>query len=160
MKKFVACIATVALMFTATTANAEKWVGVFLPMQSPLVDQKTEGRTESQYFMDVWHSYELGRIQGAAAEVTVFLRTNRQNDIVHQGVVSGHEYFPIDRNRVTRDTMLCVQVPWTIIAHQTMAAGEHIACTPKGQVDSWFNQGRGNTADDAWGVIAIAPAGM
>jgi hypothetical protein len=145
-------------MASSPNAGGQKWVGVFIPMQSPLVDQKTAGRNADQYFMDIWNSYEAGRVQGAVADVHVFLWTGDHIETIYRGQVSGHQYFPVSRASVSSDTLLCVEVPWAIIAHQRVAAGDRVMC--EAGTDAWFRQGRGNTADDAWGIIAIAPAGM
>lgn len=135
-----------------------RYVGVFIPQQDPTVDQQTAGKNADQYFMPLWKLYERGRINGATANVHIFLQDGDREVSLYNGSVEGFKYFPVNRSQVTSSTLLCVKTPWSIIAHQRVAAGENIMC--EAGVNAYFAQGNGRTAEDAWGVIAIAPAGF
>ena len=153
-------IATLALMLAVSlpAQAADRWVGVFIPQQDILVDNYTRGKTADEYFMPLWGLYENRRISGGVSQVRLFLLNGRQQTTIFNGRVDGHKYVSVDRRNIGPSTLLCVEVPWPIIAHQRVAAGERVMC--ERGVDSWFRQGRGKTSEDAWGVIAIKPAGL
>jgi hypothetical protein len=130
-------------------------------MQNPIVDAIVDARTGDQYFMPVWEAYQEGRVDGADANVRVFLSTNNEQVTIYNGPVSGHKYFEVSRSQVKTNTYLCVETPWAIIAHQKVASGDNVACTRTArELYDWFDQGRGKREEDAWGIIAIAPAGI
>jgi hypothetical protein len=136
-----------------------RYVGVFIPQQNPTVDRLTRGNTADEYFMPVWTAFEQGRVQGASALVEVYLEADDGSErSLYNGPVNGFRYIPIDRSALDANTLLCVRVPWQIIAHQRVNEGGDSMCDSG--ADAYFQNGRGRTADDAWGVIAIAPVGL
>ena len=146
-------------MSTAYALNDERWVGVFIPQQSPSVDSITANRTEDQYGMPLWRAYESGRVAGAQSNgIHLFLQDGDRTQTLYRGPVSGHYKMPIPQRLVGFNTKLCVQVPWAIITHQRVAAGDGIAC--EAGAAAYFAQGRGRSEADAFGVIAIKPSGV
>lgn len=162
MHKILALVSMILVLSGAGLAPAQAgYVGVFIPMQNPIVDAIVDARTGDQYFMPVWSAYKKGRVSGAEANVRVFLSTNNEQMDIYNGPVSGHQYFRIDNALVKTNTYLCVETPWAIIAHQQVASGDKVACTRSArELHDWFSDGRGRTPEDAWGIIAIAPAGI
>jgi hypothetical protein len=156
IRSFVAALAVIFTLVLPALAS-ERWVGVFIPQQDPLVDNFTKNKNADQYFMPLWHLYQKGRIQGAVSDVRLFLLDGDRQTTIYNGIVDGYKYVGIERSAMHSSTLLCVQVPWPIIAHQRVAAGDRIMC--ERGVDEWFRQGRGMKPEDAWGVIAIRPAG-
>lgn len=161
MRSILTFVGVVFALFCVGFAPAQAgYVGVFIPMQNPIVDAIVDARTGDQYFMPVWSAYKKGRVAGAEGTVRVFLSTNNEQIDIYNGPVSGHKYFQVDNGMVKTNTYLCVETPWSIIAHQKVASGDRVACTRTArELYDWFSEGRGRTAEDAWGIIAIAPAG-
>lgn len=151
------------LTMVATTlfvrpADADtRYVGAFLPQQGPALDQIIGGRYADDYFMELWQAYERGRVQGATANVVLFLSTNGRTQVIHQGTIRAYQYFPIERSEVQRDTHLCVTADRTI-RHQRLAAGPNTACATRGSLDEYLAQGNGRQPEDAYGVVAALSA--
>ena len=153
-------VAAFAFCFANVASADTRYVGVFTPLQSALTDRIVGDDDANDYFMRIWTSYEIGNIDAATGHVQVFLETNGRQVTIFEGVVLGHQYFGIDRSQVSRDTMLCVRPSWPFMPYQRRANEQGVNCTPPGQVNRWFTQGRGRRPGDAWGVMAFYPAGI
>lgn len=165
VKMFLAVVAFVGLTACQTTTNGgdmteradTRYVGVFMPVQNPALDQITAGRHENDYFLPAWRAYERGQVAGAQAQVRLFLLNGQDQTTVYDGMVDGYRYVSIDRSQVQSGTQLCAEVPFRI-SHQTLAAGDRMVCTVYGDLDNYLQSGNGRRPEDAFGAIAIAPA--
>lgn len=132
-------------------------IGVFTPQQSPAVDRIAGGKTANDYFMPLWRAYENGRVEGAQDTVTVYLYRNGDRPWSQTVAIDGYAKFTVSRHLIDNATSLCVEVPWPHITHQKKAPNPRIMCAD--DVNAYMASGRGNTAADAYGVVAIKPAG-
>ena len=137
--------------------SGDRWIGVFIPMQSPATDRIASGQHANNYFMPLWNAYQSGSVQGGSAMVTAYLYKNGQTTWRWTGHVSGMEKRKLPGHLIDRDTSLCVSTPWKWIAHQKSAPVPGVMCADK--IWRYMNSGRGRTAADAYGVVAIQPAG-
>ncbi len=155
-----ACQPTTTGVQTQVSRSGQVWVGAFLPEQSPRVDSVSAGRHENDYFMPLWREYQAGRVNGARADITLYLLTNGREEVIFRGLIDGYRYVAINRGQVGQQTQLCVLAPFDFTAaHQTRGPAPNIMCTVQGDMNAYFVQGRGRTESDAWGVVAIASAG-
>ena len=146
-----------AVMLTPTAALADtRYVGIFMPVQNPHLDQITAGQHENDYFLPAWRAYQDGRVAGASANVRLFLLDGQTQTTIYRGRVDGYRYVTIDRTQVRASTQLCAEVPFRI-SHQTLAAGDRMVCTVQGDLNHYFRSGNGQRPGDAFGAIAIAP---
>lgn len=167
MRNIVMMIAAlVALVATSAcvpeggpVGGPEVHVGVLLIEQDPVVDRIAAPANANQYFMTFWDMYQRHEVRGAVATVEVFLQHGGEPVYSRTIAVDGVAKFAVPLSAIKPDTGLCVRVPaeWIIIAQQKIAAHEGVNCTP--DIYPYFASGRGRTAEDAYGVIAIKPAG-
>jgi hypothetical protein len=155
-----ACQTTTSGGAVAQSASSDRrYVGAFLPVQSPRVDTIVNRQRANSYFMPLWAEYQAGRVEGARVNITLFLSTGGQETVIYQGPIDGFRYVAVNRSQVGPGTSLCVRAPFEFIAHQQVSAGPGTMCTVPGDVDRYFAEGRGRVDRDAFGVVAIAPAG-
>lgn len=136
--------------------NDTRYVGIFMPVQSPRLDQITAGRHENDYFLPTWRAYQTGRVSGASANVRLFLLNGQEQTTIYDGSIDTYKYVSVEGSQVQSDTQICAEVPFRI-SHQTLAAGDRMVCTVKGDLKNYFRSGKGKRPEDAFGVIAIAP---
>lgn len=142
--------------FDSNGVSGQRYIGVFIPQQSPAVDRIAAGKHENDYFMPLWKAYERGKVDAASAEVTVYLYKNGDRIWSRTKVVDGYEKFAVDGSLIDSETSLCVATPWEP-AHQTVQPIPKVACAD--DIYPYMKGGRGRTSTDAYGVIAIKPAG-
>lgn len=164
MKVMLAVVALAGLTACqTTTAGGEmtdradtRYVGIFMPVQNPALDQIVGDGYASEYFLPAWRAYESGRVSGASANVRLFLLNGQDQTTIYDGSIDGYRYVSIDRSQVQSGTQLCAEVPFRI-SHQRVAAGERTVCTVQGDLDGYLQGGNGRSPEDAFGAIAIAP---
>jgi hypothetical protein len=163
VKVIIAIAAMIGLPACVPEGNViggpEVHVGVLLIEQTPEVDRIAAPSNANQYFMTFWDMYQRHEVTGAVATLEVFLQHNGESVYSRTIAVDGVAKFAVPLSAIEPDTGLCVRIPseWIIIAHQKVAAHEGVNCTP--DIYPYFASGRGRTAEDAYGVIAIKPAG-
>lgn len=151
-----ACQTTTAGGDVSTRSEDTRYVGIFMPVQNPALDQIVGDGYASDYFLPAWRAYESRRVSGASANVRLFLLNGQNQTTVYDGPVDGYRYVAVDRSQVQSDTQLCAEVPFRI-SHQRVAAGERTVCTVRGDINDYFGNGNGRRPEGAFGVIGIAP---
>lgn len=159
MKHMKTLLLAAATAFVGVIAQADSpvVVGVFLPLQTPRVDDLVAGRTEDQYGMPVWRAYQRGEVPGARVKGVIFLSTDGREQVIFRGMINGHKYVSVGRSAISQNTLLCVAISGKFVAHQRVAAGPGTMC--QAGIDAKIRSGLGGTENSAVGVIAIVPAG-
>jgi len=149
--------------FVPSGANSDRnslegsaFVGAFLPRQTPTVDRIVGDRNADEYGPDLRDGTNTGDVRVVNAPVTLFLTRNGEDkDVIYKGNNQGHEVIEIDASRIDSETLLCVQVPWDIIAHQKKAAEARVMCTDS--IYNYVKNGGGRNQRDPVLVVAIVP---